>query len=251
MWLEIDMGNTRSKWRVREDRHILARGVAETSAFPDERLLSLSLLGQIQKIVIAAVCEDSLFQRTSHAVSQVTGLAVSRVQPAASAGGVTCGYQTPTTLGVDRWLAVLAAHHGRSAEAAGCVVVSCGTALTIDFVRANGVHEGGYILPGITMMQNALLTGTGGIRFQPESLSLRLEPGNSTGAAVQHGAVYAALSLMERSCQDAALRWGGQPSGPQVELWLCGGDAGCLQAGLRRPSRLEEDLVLNGMRYAL
>jgi pantothenate kinase type III len=50
-------------------------------------------------------------------------------------------YETPHTLGADRWVTALAAHrrHGRA------VVVDCGSATTVNLVEADGTFHGGAI----------------------------------------------------------------------------------------------------------
>src|SRR5688572_3917000 len=52
-------------------------------------------------------------------------------------------YQEPQTLGSDRWLGALAAHR----RYGDCVVVDCGTALTINLVDGDGLFLGGAIAP--------------------------------------------------------------------------------------------------------
>ncbi|MDP1069535.1 type III pantothenate kinase, partial [Klebsiella pneumoniae] len=64
-------------------------------------------------------------------------------------------------MGVDRWLAMLAAWQrvGQS-----CWVVDCGSAITLDLLDAEGRHQGGYILPGLRLMQQSLLGNTAEVR---------------------------------------------------------------------------------------
>lgn len=246
--LEIDMGNTRSKWRLRESQVVLDRGVCTSEIFPDTELSSHPVVatGAIERILVAAVCEEAVFERAVHALRATIEAPLERVMTTAhSAHGVTCAYTQPASMGVDRWLAILAAHGQRDPLAAGAMVVSCGTAVTMDFVRADGIHEGGYILPGLFMMREALLSGTGRIRFESSAFDLQRAPGDSTASAVQNGAVHAVLSTLERSRVDCEKRWGGK-----VELWLTGGDASWLCGGVEKPCRYVEDLVLDGLRYA-
>ncbi|HRN63017.1 MAG TPA: type III pantothenate kinase, partial [Luteimonas sp.] len=65
--------------------------------------------------------------------------------------GLRIAYAEPSRLGVDRFLAMLAAH----ARGGACLVVGVGTALTIDFVDAQGRHHGGRIAPSPTPMREA------------------------------------------------------------------------------------------------
>lgn len=59
----------------------------------------------------------------------------------------------PTTVGHDRLLCALAAY--KRAQGA-CIIVDCGTAITVDFVDGTGVFHGGAIAPGVTAMLRAL-----------------------------------------------------------------------------------------------
>lgn len=247
--LEIDMGNTRSKWRLRNGQAVLDRGMCASEIFPDTALSSHPLVVSkaVERILVAAVCEEVVFERAIQVLRAAIQAPLEKlVTTARSAHGVSCAYARPAAMGVDRWLAVLAAHGQRDPLAAGAMVVSCGTAVTMDFVRADGVHDGGYILPGLFMMREALLSGTGRIRFESSAFGLQRTPGDSTASAVQNGAVHAVLSTLERSRVDCEKRWSGK-----VELWLTGGDASWLCDGVEKPCRYVEDLVLDGLRYAI
>ena len=72
--------------------------------------------------------------------------------------GVRNLYQPPVQLGSDRWAALIAAWQQ---EHTSCLVVNCGTATTLDALSAQGEYLGGLILPGVSMMQKSLVTGTG------------------------------------------------------------------------------------------
>lgn len=69
-------------------------------------------------------------------------------------GRLTNGYREPQQLGVDRWLAMVAAW--RRLQSAFCLI-DCGTAVTLDFVDAAGQHQGGNILPGLGGTMERLL----------------------------------------------------------------------------------------------
>ena len=111
----------------------------------------------------------------------------------AAACGVTNSYTSPERMGVDRWLAMIAAW--QQARGAVCVV-DAGSALTIDFLDSHGVHTGGYILPGLRMMERALLEGTDRVRFGDAPRDC-LAPGNSTETAVLNGLQLAQVGAVE------------------------------------------------------
>jgi len=62
-------------------------------------------------------------------------------------------YDTPETLGIDRFLACFGAVHNTGSSA---IVIDAGTACTIDYMTAHGVFEGGVIMPGITVLKKSM-----------------------------------------------------------------------------------------------
>jgi len=102
---------------------------------------------------------------------------------------IRCGYASPQTLGVDRWVAACAGYsmHG------DCLVVDAGTAITID-IASQGVYEGGVIIPGLNMMASALISNTD--KINEASLLSELAVGNSTASAVANGALIAAVGAI-------------------------------------------------------
>ena len=76
---------------------------------------------------------------------------------AREAAGVRNAYPEPRLLGVDRWLAAIAAY--RLARGA-CCVADIGTAATLDGVAGDGQHLGGFIVPGPELMMRSLWRGT-------------------------------------------------------------------------------------------
>lgn len=69
------------------------------------------------------------------------------------------GYKKPGQLGVDRWLNMIGAYqlmHSSGEKDAFCVIDS-GTALTVDLVDSKLQHQGGFITPGLSLMQKSLI----------------------------------------------------------------------------------------------
>jgi type III pantothenate kinase len=156
-------------------------------------------------------------------------------------GGVSLAYPEPKRMGVDRWLALIAA---RRLCAGAVLVVDAGTAVTYDLLLANGQHLGGLILPGIERMREALLAGTNIPLVEPEEPDLPWAA--DTGAALGLGTIEAPAALAERlhrRLEDAA--------GGHAVLLLTGGDAERLRAALDGPVRVEPDLVVQGLALLL
>jgi type III pantothenate kinase len=138
---------------------------------------------------------------------------------------------------VDRWLALLAAR--RRGQGRLCVVYA-GTAMTIDFLGAGGVHEGGFIIPGRRLMESALFAGTGRVRDGESGWPL--VPGTNTAAAVSGGASLCMVGALRE-----ALRSAGAPA---PSLVVSGGDGPALVEAAGLEAMLVPDLVFEGMEIA-
>ncbi len=73
--------------------------------------------------------------------------------------GITNGYNDPSKLGIDRWLAILGA--ATQFKGQNLCVFNCGTAITMDIVTANGEHQGGLIFPGVQLLHRAVTNTVG------------------------------------------------------------------------------------------
>src|SRR5665811_873452 len=82
--------------------------------------------------------------------------------------GVRNGYSNAGQLGSDRWAALIAAWHLVRGK---CLVVNCGTAITIDTLSEEGKFLGGLILPGVDLMRRSLVAATSQLRLE-QGLSL-------------------------------------------------------------------------------
>jgi type III pantothenate kinase len=228
--LQIDVGNTRIKWRLCRGEEILQAGALgrESGAVlpaleePPTGLWVASVAGAELE---AAICEDA--HRRWH-------LEPWFARTSATALGLINSYEEPHRMGVDRWLAMLAGWH----QLAGAVcVVDAGSALTIDFVSQQGQHLGGYILPGLDSMERALLQDTDRVRFDDAPRD-SIAPGCCTEHAVFNG-----LLLSQAGAVELALaRQVGEYS-----LLFSGGNGSVLQAAVARGGSFAPDLVLDGL----
>lgn len=242
MILELDCGNSLIKWRVVSvsGSDVLFAG----SVAGIERLLEalfelprLSLLRCRLSSVRSALDTKQLTDRISgdFAIECV----VARSLP--HWAGVTNGYCEPGMLGVDRWLAMLAAF---KLAPGACMVVDVGTAVTIDLVAANGQHLGGYICPGLRLMSDQLVAHAQGLVGLQVGRRLDLSPGQNTADAVARGGV-----LMLRGFIEAQLALAPALFGGQFTLFLTGGDAGSVGA-LSVKAHVVSDLVFVGLAIA-
>ena len=157
MKLLVDIGNSRVKWAFSTVGCFLAQG----EALRDDGTALGSLLESRHapdEIRISNVAGPEVGAGIAASLHEHFRIAPLFASSAATGGGVRNGYIIPGQLGVDRWLAVCAAF---ARYGAAVCVVDAGTATTIDLVTASGQHQGGLILPGLELMQSALLRRTG------------------------------------------------------------------------------------------
>src|SRR5262249_20386322 len=154
-------------------------------------------------------------------------------------GGVTCGYQDPRRLGVDRWLGIVAA---RQRTALAFVVAGLGTAATLDFVDAMGRHLGGYIVPGLHLMADSLLRRTADVHVEFD-VPPEFGPGTNTADGVNRGVLTMLRDFIVASMGRFESTSGARP----IDLFITGGDAGILGSLIARPHHVVEDLVLDGL----
>ncbi|OZI32027.1 pantothenate kinase [Bordetella genomosp. 10] len=155
------------------------------------------------------------------------GCAIEWITPRKEALGLTSRYQYPERLGSDRWAAMLGVLSRLPAPRPAFLLASFGTATTLDTVGAEGVFEGGLILPGPVMMRRALESGTADLplaRGKPVLFPIETHAAIATGvAAAQAGAVV-------RQWLAARQRYEGRPPA----LYVAGGGWHEVEAETRR-----------------
>ncbi len=240
----IDIGNARIKWARVEDGRLSGRGAAVHASDLDAALAALSAAvpSAARRVLVANVAAEPVAAGVRDVVNAVTGSEPEFVATSASAAGVTCGYHDPSRLGVDRWVALLAA---RAAVIGPVCVVSAGTAVTFDALARDGRHLGGLIFAGPRISADALLKNTrfigptAGSAGRPGDLELL---GRSTDEAVSHAGSLAVAAGIDRAVAVVARTVGETP-----RLLMAGGDAPALAGWLETAVELRADLVLEGL----
>jgi len=251
-WLLLDAGNSALKWVLMTTDGQVGPGHGTVRNAPAEELAA-ALARQwrdcagvpVQAAYGCAVASPALMHAIEQTVVHAFALPVHwfETQPRYEHGGVVLrnGYRDCTQLGVDRWhslIAARAAHPGRS-----LVVVTAGTATTVDGVTIDGSFIGGAIAPGVRLMYEALAKGTA--RLSVSRGQLVTYPDN-TDDAIASGVLGSQLGLVERFVRGFRVEHGN----PQVVL--TGGHAAQLApyvgVGTSLPSVVrEENLVLRGV----
>jgi len=150
--------------------------------------------------------------------------------------------EQPQQVGADRLAAAVAVNHLRDPNRSA-IVVDAGTAITVDLVSADGVFEGGVILPGFRLTTKALAEGTDLLPHVDHDPAADPPPvvGKSTAAAIRSGLFWGQVGAVRELTQRIA---GELASPPQV--FVAGGDAERLAAFLPQ-ARVIPELVLAGI----
>jgi type III pantothenate kinase len=234
MKLLVDIGNTRLKSALIDGERWQSIDAVPGARIDDALWKNVQ---SIESAWIASVASPEVTERISAHVRERFGAAAHIVRSFAQAGGVRNAYAQPERLGVDRFLSLIAVHAQRKGAA---VIASCGTALTLDALRDDGLHLGGLIAPSPSLMQQALRTGAAQLRDIDDAAVVEIA--SDTDAAVASGTWLAALALTERFIAKASGRLGITP-----RLVVTGGGSDKLAALLDRAYEIEPDLVLRGL----
>jgi len=243
MVLLLDIGNTFLKWVCREgdsrscEGELLHAGEELADVFSE----AWDELAPPTAVHVANVAGVELAESLDSWLQDNWNVSAHYAETQEQAFGVQNAYQVPGQLGVDRWLAMLAAWN--QYHSAVCVI-DCGTALTVDAIDANGQHLGGLITPGLGMMRDSLLVGADGIELEAESA---LESADSllahnTQGGVEVGSLYAVLAFIDRIQGDLQ-----RELGDEMRCILTGGDAPDIAPLLAQEVSLQPQLVLDGL----
>jgi type III pantothenate kinase len=235
MIIEIDCGNTRAKWR-RESDEVHVHAYSEK--FAASKLAAA--LRDAERVRLAAVKVNEFVEQLIQNCDS-HGVAVDIAVTAKHAAGVTNSYEDVSRMGVDRWLAIVAAynHHKQA-----CVVIDAGTALTVDCIDDSGVHRGGLIVPGKQLLLQSLNQNTSKVVFPLDGKLGPLLPGCSTQEAVYNGATHMLAGTVHEAVDSFRAS-----VGHEINIYLAGGDAGELMPSLRIELEKWPDIVLDGLRY--
>lgn len=234
MILAVDAGNSRIKWGLRDGDAWAAVGAVPTG---DAAALSdvWMNLPHPTKAVVSNVGGEEIRTRLDQALAPLRGQ-VLWTHASNEQCGVKNGYRTPSQLGSDRWAALIGAH---SLTEAPCVTVCAGTALTADALDSDGRFLGGIIVPGLRLMESALVENTAALgpsegRFAPFP--------DNTADAMRSGALLALAGAVERMLTQLEKQTGRVPA-----CIVSGGDARTLLPLLPPQTQHVENLVLEGL----
>jgi len=131
--LFIDIGNSAIKWSI--------DGQNYTSIIDD---FSVEMLPKADNVWVSCVANCEILDGLSNINIATTDFKF---------GPLECGYKNPNELGIDRYLAMIAATDLYKNQ--NLLVVDVGSAVTFDVVLSTGLHKGGLIMPGLMAIRNS------------------------------------------------------------------------------------------------
>jgi type III pantothenate kinase len=246
MQLLIDAGNTQIKWAA-ADTELAWSGApnwrqhGSVSHADIETLQSIWAALPITQILISNVAGETIQHSLNSLLSTaVPGLKPQRFVSMPECAGVKNGYAHPPQLGCDRFASAIGAHALMPAKT--LLVVTCGTATTIDAVTSEGLFVGGMILPGLKLMAQSLARNTAQLPQIAESLSLQHTFADNTDQAIASGCISAQVGAIARA-YDALANMQQRP----VSCIISGGAAKFLLPHLELDYLNVENLVLTGL----
>lgn len=244
-FLAVDIGNTRLKWALYPSAEEGAQPVASGAEFLEniDKLADgeWARLPAPDRMLGCCVAGDAIKRRVEEQMEELWVVPAHWVVASAAEAGVINGYDHPTRLGSDRWVAMVGARHRMLATGPErpMVIVMVGTAVTVEAVDAQGRFLGGFILPGHGIMLRALESGTAGLHVPTGEV--REFPTN-TSDALTSGGTFAIAGAIERMVQHVRNRCGAEPA-----CYMTGGAGWKMAPHMSVPFELVESLIFDGL----
>ncbi|MCC5914049.1 MAG: type III pantothenate kinase [Balneolaceae bacterium] len=225
----LDIGNSGFKlFKRNTDRKwtLLQKGGDEDAGQIAEYVLSLN--GEADPIV-CSVRED-LLQKFQ---SKLNGRSIEIIRTS-SIPAKLLDYETPETLGVDRFLACLGAF---SLSSSDVIVVDAGSACTIDLMTSDTVFRGGVIMPGLGILHNSVRNQLPELPNVERQIPARW-PGKTTVKSLEWGINGAFLFSLKGFLKKYMEEYS------EAEIWLTGGDSEFLFQSLREEYSVQRNSYL-------
>ncbi|MDT7526299.1 MAG: type III pantothenate kinase [Pseudidiomarina maritima] len=236
--LLVDAGNTRVKTALMDaEGHLEPLFNVSYSDLPKQQI-EHSLKG----IWLAEVSGTERAQQVEAWLSQFAA-PITTIQSEQAAFGVENAYETPQHLGVDRWLALIGAYNE---VPKATLIIDAGTAITVDWLNAEGKHLGGWIVPGVDLMKQAVTARAPKVFSDADTdWGKAQQVGRSTPECLANGCVNAFVGVIRQALavSETELDWF------DFRVLFSGGSTPLLPADLKRRGELRTELVLQGLSY--
>ena len=251
MLLAIDTGNTnvkfalvdeegdiRQRWRIATD----ARRTADEYAVWLDRLLQMEGYDRsdVKAVVISTVVPRALHNLQILA-SKYFGVEALIAGRAPLEWGIALKVDEPQQVGADRAVNAIAAQ--ALIPDSDKIVLSFGTATTVDHIASDGAYMGGIIAPGLNLSLEALVAAAAKLpRIAIEAPASNSVIGRTTESQMQIGIYWGYVSMIEGLLERMKAE-----IGMPVKVIATGGLAILFQQNAELFDRVEPDLTLRGI----
>lgn len=252
-YLLVDVGNSRLKWNVWEQTKGQFSRETQGITYKKHSIAHLlddqwgSIEDEIQKVFVANVAGEEVAAGIKNWCINHWGIYPEFATTGPNFQSVKNSYQNYDELGIDRWLAVIAAHQLYHDQTA--IVIDCGTAITVDAVTREGQHHAGPIIPGRQMMFQALATSTSDLNDVSENKQASSVIVDNTQKAIVSGVNFAISSALDTVVAELRQKLIEQNGANKTLIIVTGGAAETVMSLTQIKDFTDEpDLVLTGLR---
>lgn len=249
--LLVDAGNTFIKWAVPHSDQSFSAESIRWREFGSVRHHELSSLkstwhflhrkSPFERVIISNVAGQNLGNAIFDFLKGLDPIPqnIEWFYSAPSLAGIQNTYLDYRKLGSDRFASMVGARALYPDQP--LIVVTSGTATTIDALAPDGIFMGGMILPGLKLMAESLAQNTAQLPEIAQHNSKISYFANETGNAILSGCINAQAGAIERAVADHQKKY------DNVKCLLSGGAARYIAPNLSLPHRIIDNLVLIGL----
>lgn len=237
MNLIIDIGNSSVKLAVFSNDKLLKKEVFQGNNFINYIVVIKAEYPQINKAIIASVGEIS-----KHVLTKISTFFELLIVNSETILPFKNGYETPSTLGVDRIALAAAAVYQFPKK--NVLIIDAGTCITYDFVSAKNQYLGGAISPGLQMRYKSVHAYTSKLPLlEPQVPKSNL--GKSTKESIHAGIIYGISEEIDGFINRYKDKY------TDLTIILTGGDAKFLSKQLKSSIFALPNFLLEGLNYIL
>jgi type III pantothenate kinase len=195
MKILIDIGNSYLKWVIYQNDAFTETVVLNYRETNWQYQLHKDWINltKPEAVVIANVAGIKILTQLQLIIQKLWGIILIIIpQSCRQYRNLINGYICAETLGIDRWINLIAAESHYAKQ--NIWMVDAGTAITIDLLDYQGQHQGGLIAPGLKMMQAALIQNTAQLITSQNTNQFGLS--YQTDTAIFNGCLAAIIGLI-------------------------------------------------------
>lgn len=238
MNLTIDIGNTSSKYAIFNKMQTVISG-----KIPSDEILFYKKI--VEEYPIKRAIFSSVVQEQNSDIQSIlleSKITITKFNHNTLLPFTNC-YKSPKTIGLDRLASVAGAQFHYPNE--DLLVIDAGTAITYDFLNANGEFLGGNISPGLQMRYKALNMFTERLPLLEANQNEMSLIGKTTNEAINNGILNGLTFEVDGMIEESKQHY------PNLRIVFTGGDAFFFDAKIKNRIFVHPNLVLEGLNSIL